>query len=54
MINGLDDFSTKIQENFDDSVKELKTNLDKQAEIINNAINNAPCGIRWSGVVALN
>lgn len=37
VVNGLDDFSTKIQENFDDSVKELKTNLDKQAEIINKA-----------------
>ena len=37
VVNGLDDFSTKIQENFDDSVKELKTNLDKQAEIINEA-----------------
>lgn len=37
VVNGLDDFSTEIQENFDDSVKELKTNLDKQAEIINKA-----------------
>lgn len=37
VVNGLDDFSTQIQENFDDSVKELKTNLDKQAEIINEA-----------------
>lgn len=37
VVNGLDNFSTKIQENFDDSVKELKTNLDKQAEIINKA-----------------
>lgn len=37
VVDGLDDFSTQIQENFDDSVKELKTNLDKQAEIINEA-----------------
>lgn len=37
VVNGLDDFSVEIQENFDNSIKELKTNLDKQAEIINEA-----------------
>ena len=37
VINGLEDFSTEIQDTFDESIQELKTNFEKQADIINQA-----------------